>query len=72
MQTSRIEKTMWLSTVQASISMSEIEDITNAEFDELLKQVDLGELDVVELRIDERQDMSEELIGVTQLPRMIH
>ena len=30
------------------INMTEIEDITDMEFDELLKHVDLGELDVVE------------------------
>ena len=52
--------------------MSEIEDITKTEFDELLEQVDLTELHVVELRIDERQDMSEESIGVARLPRMVH
>ena len=30
------------------ISMSEIEDIADTKFDELLEHVDLGELDVVE------------------------
>ena len=34
------------------------------EFDKLLQQVDLSELDVVDSRINERLDMSEELLGV--------
>ena len=45
------------------INMSEIEDIADKEFDELLQQVHLGELDVVDSRINERLDMSEELLG---------
>ena len=44
--------------------MSNIEDIADTEFSELLQQVHLGELDVVNLRIHERLDMSEELLGV--------
>ena len=54
-----------------TISMSEIEDITNTGFDDLLEQVDLGELNIVKLRIDERQDVSESF-GVAGLPRRIH
>ena len=48
--------------------MSEIEDIADSKFDELLQQVQLGKHDVVDLRIDERQDMSEELLGVVSAP----
>ena len=38
--------------------MSEIEDIGGTEFDKLLQQVHLGELDVVDSRINEQQDIS--------------
>ena len=48
--------------------MSEIEDITDTEFDELLQQVHLGELNIVDSRINERLDMSEELLGVVLYP----
>ena len=47
--------------------MSEIEDIADTEFDELLEHVDLGELDVVESRTD-WQDMSEEPLDVVLVP----
>ena len=53
------------------INMSEIEDIAGMEFDELLQQVHLSELDVrcvVVLRINERLDMSEEMLGVISDP----
>ena len=48
--------------------MSKIEDIADTEFDELLQQVHLGELNVVNSRINERLDMSEELLGVVSAP----
>ena len=48
--------------------MSEIEDIVGTEFDELLQQVHLGEVDVVDSRINERLDMSEELLGFISAP----
>ena len=48
--------------------MSEIKDIADTEFDELLQQVHLGEVNVVDLRINERLDMSEELLGVVSDP----
>ena len=48
--------------------MSEIEDITDTEFEELLQQVHLGELDVVDSRINERLDTSEELLGIVSDP----
>ena len=53
--------------------MSDIEDITDMEFGELLQQVHLGELDVVDSHIHEELDMSEELLGVqsSRLQRMI-
>ena len=41
--------------------MFEIENIADTEVDELLEHVDLGELEVVELRTDS-QDMSEKLL----------
>ena len=45
--------------------MSEIEDIAGTEFDELLlQQVHLGKLDVVDSLINERLEMSEELLIV--------
>ena len=50
------------------INMSEIEDIADTEFDKLLQQVHLSELDVVDSRINERLDMSEELLGVISDP----
>ena len=40
--------------------MSEIKDITDTEFNDLLEQVDLGELNIVKLQ----WDMLEELLGV--------
>ena len=46
------------------INMSKIEDIAGTEFDELLQQVHLGELDLVDYRINQRLDMSEEMLGV--------
>ena len=49
------------------ISMSETKDNADTEFDELLQHTDLGELDEVELHTD-RQDMSEELLGVILAP----
>ena len=48
-------------------SMSEIEDIADTEFDELLEHVDLGKLDVVYSRTD-KQDVLEELLGVVLVP----
>ena len=40
------------------------------EFDDLLEQVDLGELDVFESCIDEQQDMLEKLLGVILVPKV--
>ena len=49
--------------------MSEIEDMAGTEFDELLlQQMHLGELDVVDSRINQRLDMSEKLLGVVSDP----
>ena len=48
--------------------MSEIEDFADSEFDELLQQVHLVQLDVVDWRINERLCMSEELLGVVSDP----
>ena len=48
--------------------MSEIEDIADMKFDEQLRQVDLSELDVVDLRINEQLDTSEELLGLALDP----
>ena len=48
--------------------MSEIEDIVGTELNELLQQVHLGEVDVVDSRINERLDMSEELLGFISAP----
>ena len=48
--------------------MSAIEDIADTEFDELLQQVHLGELDIVDSRLNERQDTSEELLVVVSDP----
>ena len=50
------------------INTSDIEDIADTEFGELLQQVHLGELDVVDSRIHERLDMSEKLLGVVLDP----
>ena len=47
--------------------MSEIEDIADMEFDELLQHVGSGELDVIESRTD-GQDLSEEVLGVVLAP----
>ena len=52
--------------------MSEIEDINDTEFDELLEQVDLSEFDVVKSCIDEQQDMSKKPFGFAWLMWMIH
>ena len=46
------------------MSMSEIKHMADMEFDELSEQVDVGELDVVESRINEQQGMSKELLGI--------
>ena len=43
--------------------MSDIEDIANSEFNELLEHFDLGELYAVESSTD-GQDMSKELLGI--------
>ena len=52
-----------------SINISEIEDIAGTEFDKLLlQQMHLGELDIVDLRINQQLDMSEELLGVVSVP----
>ena len=49
--------------------LSEIEDIAYTEFNELiLEQVHLGKLNVVDSRIDEWQDMLEEMLGVVSAP----
>ena len=47
--------------------MPEIKDIADTEFTERSEYFDLGKLDMVELRTD-RQDMSEELLGVISAP----
>ena len=39
-----------------------------AEFDELLQKVHLNELNIVDLSINERLDMLEELLGVVSDP----
>ena len=48
--------------------MSKIKDIADTEFDELLEQVDLGELNVVESHVDEWQVLWQELLGVVSAP----
>ena len=48
--------------------MSEVEDIAGTEFDELLQQVHLGELDVFNSHINKPLDMSEELLGIVLAP----
>ena len=48
--------------------MSDIEDIAGTKFGKLLQQVHLGELDVVDWCIHERQDMLEELLGGVLVP----
>ena len=46
------------------MSKPKIEDIAEMEFDELLQQVHLGELDIVDSHTDEQQDMSKHLLGI--------
>ena len=48
--------------------MSEIEDIADTEFDEVLQQVQLDECDVVNSCKDEQLDMLEELLAVVSAP----
>ena len=48
--------------------MSKVKDIADLEFDELLQQVHLGELNVVDSRINERLDMLAELLGIILEP----
>ena len=48
--------------------MFEIECISCTEFDKLLQQVHLGELDVVDSHLNERLDMSEKLLDVVSTP----
>ena len=48
--------------------MSEIDDIADMKLNELLQQVDWGDLDIVESRIDQRQDMSKKQLGVALAP----
>ena len=48
--------------------MSDIEDIAGTKFDEPLQQVHLGERDIVDSCINERLDVSEELLGVVLVP----
>ena len=49
--------------------MSEIKDVANTEFGELLEQVYLDQLDIVDSsRIDEQQNMSEELLAIVSAP----
>ena len=50
------------------ISTPQIEDIANTKFDELLKQVQLGECNVFDSGIDERHDMSKELLAIVSDP----
>ena len=50
------------------INTSDIEDISDTEFSELLQQVHLGKLDVVDSLIHEWLDMLEELLGVVSDP----
>ena len=57
-----------LSLLCTRTQMSEMKDIAGTEFDELLQQVHLGEVDVVNSRINERLDMSEELLVVVLAP----
>ena len=47
--------------------MYEIKDIAETKFDKLLEHIDLGELDIVESRTNERA-MSEELLGIISAP----
>ena len=46
------------------MSKPKIEDIAEMEFDKLLQQVRLGELNVVDSHTDEQQDMSKQLLGI--------
>ena len=47
----------------------EVEDIAGTEFNKLLlQQVHLHELDIVDLRIKQQLDLSEELLGVVSVP----
>ena len=48
--------------------MSELEDIADTEFDEVLELVQLGERDIVDSHIDEQLDMSVELLPVFWAP----
>ena len=48
--------------------MSEIELIPAMEFNKLLQQVHLDELNVVDLSTNEWLDMSKELLGVVSVP----
>ena len=56
------------------INMSEIKNIAGTEFDELLQQVHLGELNVVNLCINQRLAMSEKRLGIVSVPanELIH
>ena len=45
------------------VNICEIEDIVKSELDELLKQVYLGDLNVVDSRTD-RQNILDELLGI--------
>ena len=57
-----------LSLQYAHMSMSDIKDMADMEFDEVLEQVVVGETDVFKLRINEQQDMSKELLGIVLAP----
>ena len=47
--------------------MSEIKDVADTKFDELLEHIALGELDIVESRAN-GHDVSEELLGIGSAP----
>ena len=55
-----IVRLFWYLHVVTRISLSEIE----FEFDKLLEQAQMSERNVVDVRTDERQDMTKELLGV--------
>ena len=50
------------------LALLEIQNNASTEFDALLQQVHLGELDVLDLFINEQQDMPEGLLGVVSTP----
>ena len=48
--------------------MSDIKNTAGTKFDKILQQVHLDELNVDDLRINERLDMSEKLLGIVSAP----